>query len=128
MFLEFGCDQRNKMQECLSLFATWEKMAFFGLHFPIIAHHEKKSGHELKSENRKNRKQELKQRPRRSASYWFALHDLLSLHLPKNGIAHSGLSLLILTINQENSHRLGYKPICWRCFLSSSLFSDDYLV
>jgi hypothetical protein len=67
----------------------------FSLHFHISAHHQRKSGLELKQV----RKQELMKRPWRNVPYWLASPGLLSLHSyrtqdyhPRDGTTHNGPS------------------------------------
>jgi hypothetical protein len=51
----------------------------------------------------------LKQKPWKSAVYWLAPHDLISL--PRSDIIHSKLDLSRLIINQENAFPLAYKSV-----------------
>ena len=62
--------------------ASWGGKGLFSLHFHTAAHHQRKSGLELKQV----RKQELMQRPGRDVSYWLAslAFSTYSLIEPKN--------------------------------------------
>lgn len=34
-------------------------------------------------------------------------------HLPRGGLPHSGLGPITSITNQENAHKLAYRPLCW---------------
>jgi hypothetical protein len=75
-----------------------EERVYSAYTFHIAVDHQRMSGLELKQV----RKQELMQRPRRDALYWFASPGLLSLlsyrtqdYQPRDGTTHRGLSPLI---------------------------------
>lgn len=69
----------------------------------------------------------MKQKPLKTLTYWLThqahillIHYLSYIfqdHLSKGSIAQSGLGPPTSTINKENAHRLGYRPIKWRHFL-----------
>lgn len=66
-------------------------------------------------------RQELKQRPWKSVTYWIAFYDLLiylfytsQAHMPKYGTASSGLRPPTSTISQKVPHRYIYRPHLWR--------------
>lgn len=44
--------------------------------------------------------------------------------LPTGSTTHSGLSLHTSIINQENGHKLSFRPVWWRPFLSWGSFSQ----
>lgn len=110
---------------CLFLYFLW----FFGFvllcffHFTGYSSSWKEVWAETQSRN-------LDHKPGRSTTYCFGLSVLLSLlsyivHdcLPRCGTANSGLSPLIIVVNQDNFHRHAHRPIWWAKFVS--LFSSE---
>jgi hypothetical protein len=72
--------------------ATWGRKSLFGLHFQITAHHQRKSGQEVKQGRN------WEEGAMDSAVYWLTSYGLLSLlsyrtqdhHQPRDGSTHNG--------------------------------------
>ena len=75
--------------------ATWGRKSLFGLHFQITAHHQRKSGQEVKQGRN------WEEGAMDSAVYWLTSYGLLSLlsyrtqdHQPRHGTIHHALGPL----------------------------------
>ena len=98
--------------------ASWGGKGLLGLHFSIAVHQwRKKSGQELSRAG--SWRQELMQRPRRGAAYWFASHGLLSSPFyrtqdqqPTDGNTHHELGPPLLITKWENALQLDLMEAC----------------